>query len=171
MNDEHRKKDLTTLAMVENAYKEALHCVEAEGYSRDLVDRLGHEVNGRVAIDLILYEEPSVEYFSRWYLCSCAKLELPLLKGLKKTEAEIEIANVTRLLRCKPFVRNAAGDPVSKVRRIQSISETADSLAAFTLAHVTDGNGKLMRSGRRMLFVLDRAESASRKRSRSSSSR
>ena len=171
MNGEHQKKDLTALAMVENAYKAALHCVEAEGYSWGLVNRLGHEVNGRIATDLILYEEPSVEYFSRWYLCSCAKLELPLLKGRKKTEAEIEIAKVTRLLRRKPFVRNAAGDPVSKVRRSRSISEMADSLVAFTLAHVTDRDEKLTRSGRRLLSVLDRAESISRKRSRSSSSR
>ena len=171
MNGEHQKKDLTTLAMVENAYKDALRRVEAEGYSWDLVDRLGHEVNGRIATDLILYEEASIEYFSRWYLCSCAKLELPHLKGRKKTEAEIEIANITRLLRRKPFVRNAAGDPVSKVRRIRSISETADSLVAFTFAHATDRDGKLTRSGRRMLSVLDKAESASRKRSRSSSSR
>ena len=165
------EKDLATLAMVENAYEDALRRVEAEGYSWGLVDRLGHEVNGRIATDLILYEEPSVEYFSRWYLCSCAKLELPHLKGRKRTESEIEIANITRHLRCKPFVRNAVGDPVSKERRIRSISETADSLAVFALANVTDRHGKLTRTGRRMLSVLDKAESASRKRSRSSSSR
>ena len=171
MDDKHQKKDLTTLAMVENAYKDALRRVEAEGGSRDLVDRLGHEVNGRIATDLILYEEASIDYFSRWYLCSCAKMKLPCLTGRKKTELEIEIANITRLLRRKPFVRNASGDPVSKERRIRSISETADSLAVFALANVTDRHGKLTRTGRRMLSVLDKAESASRKRSRSSSSR
>lgn len=165
------EKDLTTLAMVENAYQNALNRVKTEGYSWNLVGRLGHEVNQRISTDLILYEEASIDYFSRWYLCLCAKLELPHLKGRKRTEAEIEIANVTRLLRRKPFVRNVVGDPVSKVRRIRSISETSDSLAAFAIASMTDRNGKLTQSGRCMLSALGKVESVSRKKSRSSSSR
>ena len=120
-------KDLTTLAEVEAAYKTAAEELAAKGWSQKKEDRLGRAVHSRISTDLTLWEEASLVWFHTWFIRECAKIKA----AQTGVSADEEVASITAYMRRKPFVRDASGRPVSKVRRIQTVDEIVDDLVRF----------------------------------------